>query len=118
MVIDDQPDTVMTLLELLRDEGYVAMGHSSSKEAMDTLTTFLPDVVISDLAMPAPHGFDVARHVRRALGPKPLLIAVTAQYTKKTDKRLAEVVGYDYYLTKPCDPNVLLALVEKAGKQA
>jgi CheY-like chemotaxis protein len=116
MVIDDHPDTVMTLLELLREEGYVAMGHSSSKDAMDTLTTFAPDVVISDLAMPAPHGFDVARQVRRTLGPKPLLIAVTAQYTKKTDQRLAEVVGYDYFLTKPCDPNVLLALVEKAGK--
>jgi DNA-binding response OmpR family regulator len=116
MVIDDQPDTVMTLLELLREEGHVAMGHSSSREAMESLSTFLPDVVISDLAMPAPHGFDVAREVRKTLGPKPLLIAVTAQYTKPTDKVLAEVVGYDYYLIKPCDPNVLLALMDKARK--
>lgn len=116
MVIDDERDTVMTLLELLRQEGHVVMGHSNSRAAMETLTTFLPDVVISDLAMPAPHGFDVAREVRKALGPRTTLIAVTAQYTKKTDKTLAEVVGYNFYLTKPCDPNVLLALVNQAAK--
>jgi hypothetical protein len=36
--------------------------------------------------------------------------------TKDTDKRLAEIVGYNYYLTKPCDPNVLLTLVRKAKR--
>ena len=85
MVIDDEPDTVMTLLEILRDEGFEAEGYSSSHEAVRNVASFRPDVVISDLAMPAPHGFDVAREIRNILGDKPLLIAVTGQYTKKTE---------------------------------
>jgi CheY-like chemotaxis protein len=117
LVIDDEPDTVISLLELLRLDGFEAEGFASSKEGLKRITQFQPDVVIADLAMPAPNGWDVARQIREALGDKPLLIAVSAQYTKGTDKRLAEIVGYNYYLTKPCDPNVLLALVHQAGKK-
>ena len=116
MVIDDEPDTVVTLLAILRDAGFDAEGYASSKEALKRIADFHPHVIISDLAMPAPNGWDVARDIRKLLGDEPMLIAVSAQYTKDTDKRLAEVVGYNYYLTKPCDPNVLIALVEKARK--
>ena len=45
MVVDDEPDTVMTLLELLRSEGYEAEGFASGKSALDRLTAFDPDVV-------------------------------------------------------------------------
>ena len=117
LVIDDEPDTVMSLLELLRLEGFEAEGFASSKEGLKHITQFKPDVVIADLAMPPPNGWEVARQIREALGDKPLLIAVSAQYTKGTDKRLAEIVGYNYYLTKPCDPKVLLTLVHQAGKK-
>jgi DNA-binding response OmpR family regulator len=116
VVIDDEPDTVITLLAILRDEGYEAEGFSNAKEALRSIPNFLPDVIISDLAMPSPSGWDVARNVRALLGEKPMLIAVSAHYTKDTDKRLAEIVGYNYYLTKPCDPNVLLTLVQKAKR--
>ena len=116
VVIDDEPDTVITLLAILRDEGHEAEGFSNAKEALRSIPNFLPDVIISDLAMPSPSGWDVARNVRALLGDKPMLIAVSAQYTKDTDKRLAEIVGYNYYLTKPCDPNVLLTLVQKAKR--
>jgi DNA-binding response OmpR family regulator len=116
VVIDDEPDTVITLLAILRDEGYEVEGFSNAKEALRSIPNFLPDVIISDLAMPSPSGWDVARNVRALLGEKPMLIAVSAHYTKDTDKRLAEIVGYNYYLTKPCDPNVLLTLVQKAER--
>ena len=44
MVVDDEPDTVATLLALLRAEGYEAEGFSSGKAALDKIADFDPDV--------------------------------------------------------------------------
>ena len=108
----------MTLLTLLRDEGYDAKGFASGKAALDAVGTFDPDVVIADIAMPAVNGWDVARTIRRKMGnERPVLIALTGQYTKGADRILGELSGFSHYLTKPCDPNALLALIAPlAGK--
>jgi len=116
LVVDDEPDTVQTLMEILRAEGYDVRGHSSAMEALRTIEEFDPDVVISDIAMPLMTGWDIAKRVRATLGMKmrPLLIAITGRYTKGADKVLSTMSGFDYHLTKPCDPADLIALVENA----
>lgn len=42
MVVDDEPDTVLTLLELLRSEGYDAEGFGSGRAALERLAAFDP----------------------------------------------------------------------------
>jgi len=112
MVVDDEPDTVLTLLDLLRGEGYEAEGFGSGNAALDKLADFDPDVIISDIAMPQMNGWDVAKAVRGKMGPKrPVLIAISGQYTKSADKVLAQLKGFNYYLVKPCDPQALLSLI-------
>ena len=112
MVVDDEPDTVITLLELLRSEGYRAEGYASGKVALEKLAGFDPDAVISDIAMPMVTGWDVARAVRENMGNKrPVLIAISGKYTKGADKVLAQIKGFNYFLVKPCDPAELLALL-------
>jgi DNA-binding response OmpR family regulator len=117
VVIDDEPDAVLMLLALLRVEGHDAIGFSSAREAMKGIEEFDPDVIISDLSMPVKSGWDIAREVRKnASGDRPLLIAISGVYTRSADKILTEIAGYHYYLTKPCDPKVLLELVDKAAE--
>jgi CheY-like chemotaxis protein len=112
MVVDDEPDTVLTLLELLRGEGYDVQGFGSGRAALESLVAFDPDVIISDIAMPHVNGWDVAKTVRERMGEKrPVLIAISGQYTKGGDKVLAQLKGFNYYLTKPCEPSVLLSLL-------
>ena len=112
MVVDDEPDTVITLLELLRAEGYDAEGFGSGKAALARLAAFDPDVIIADIAMPHLSGWDVAKMVREKMGTRrPVLIAISGQYTKGGDKVLAQIKGFNYYLVKPCPPATLLALL-------
>jgi DNA-binding response OmpR family regulator len=109
----------MMLLTLLRSEGHEAKGFGSGREALKNLRQFDPDVVISDIAMPQVTGWDLAREVRRTMGEsRPMLIAISGQYTKGADKALAQTAGYNYYLTKPYDHNVLLALLTAYGSKA
>ena len=116
VVVDDEPDTVLTLLELLREQGYLADGYGSGAAALEAIGKADPDVIISDIAMPAPNGWDLAKRVRetKGSGPRPMMIAISGRYTKSSDRLLAQISGFNYYLTKPCDPQVLIALIEKA----
>jgi DNA-binding response OmpR family regulator len=119
LVVDDEPDTVKMLLALLRSEGHEARGHASGQAAVHALKEFLPDVIISDIVMPGVSGWAVASEVRKVMGDKrPLLIAITGQYSASAEKVLSHVTAFDFYLTKPADPNVLLALVANGVKRA
>ncbi len=115
LVLDDEPDTVMTLLAILRDEGYEAQGFSHPSEALSHLREFDPDVVISDIAMPVMNGWNFAREVRDRMGEaRPMLIAISGVYQKGADKIFASMAGYEFFLSKPCDPGVVITLIEKA----
>jgi len=45
------------------------------------------------------------------------MIAISGQYTKSADRVLAQISGFNYYLTKPCDPQVLIQLIQTARPQ-
>ena len=49
------------------------------------------------------------------VGRRPVLIAVSGEYTKGSDKVLSKIKGFDYHLAKPVDPKALVALMEKAA---
>jgi CheY-like chemotaxis protein len=84
-------------------------------EAFKALTDYDPDVVISDIAMPVMNGWDFARKVRQRMGDvRPMLIAITGVYQKPSDELLATIAGYEYFLTKPCDPERVVELVNRA----
>jgi CheY-like chemotaxis protein len=113
-VVDDEPDAVLTLVLLLQHAGYEAQGGCSGSEALNVLTKFDPHVIICDLAMPGMNGWDVATEVRQRMGEKrPVLIAISGQYTKKGDQRFARFKGFDHFVTKPCDLNELFPILEK-----
>ena len=112
MVVDDERDTVLTLLELLRDEGHETRGLYKPSEVMAAMQAFDPDVVLVDIAMPEMSGWDVAREIRRHYGEsRPLLIAISGLYKQSADQVLGKLAGFNHYIAKPYDPAVLLKLL-------
>jgi DNA-binding response OmpR family regulator len=68
-------------------------------------------VVLLDIAIPGMSGWDVARELRATYGDRrPLLIAISGVYKKAADRILGTITGFNYYLAKPYDPNVLTTL--------
>ena len=119
LIVDDERDLVLTLMALLRDEGYETKGVYSGKDALAAIADFDPDAVLVDIAMPGMTGWDVARQIRRFHpGDRPRLIALSGQYTQGADKILAQMTGFDGYLIKPCDPKVLVALLATTDRTA
>jgi two-component system, OmpR family, response regulator len=115
LIADDERDIVLTLSALLRDEGYDVKGVHSAHDAIVAVADFDPHVVIADIAMPERSGWDIAREIRATRGrgrpDRPLLIAMSGIYNKGSDRILAEMTGFNYFLAKPFEPNVLLRLL-------
>lgn len=112
IVADDDRDTVLSLMMLLREEGHDVRGLHAGKQVLRAVNEFNPDAVVLDIAMPELSGWEVAHAIRTRLGRRPMLIGISGAYKQSVDKILSEVVGFDHYLLKPYDPNALLALLE------
>jgi DNA-binding response OmpR family regulator len=113
IVADDDRDAVSTLALLLREEGHEVGSVHSGRLVMGAVLDFKPDAVILDIHLPDLSGWEVARTIRSRCGrARPLLIGVSGEYTKSSDRILSEILGFDQYLLKPYDPNQLLALLE------
>jgi CheY-like chemotaxis protein len=113
LIADDERDTVLTLMMLLREEGHEVRGVYSGRQVLDAVRGFDPDVLVLDIAMPFLSGWEVARTIRtHADGKRPMLIGISGAYMNPVDKLLSTVVGFDHYVLKPCSPNALIALLE------
>jgi DNA-binding response OmpR family regulator len=110
LVADDDRDTTTMLAAILRDEGHDVHVALRGDEVLNLDRLTRPDVLVLDINMPGMSGYAVAREIRERRGHlAPLLIAISGQWTQ--EKALAEALGFDHYLLKPCDPAQLVDLL-------
>lgn len=114
LIADDSRDTVLTLMMLLRDEGHQVQGVYDGTAALRLARRAAFDAMILDIDMPGLDGYALARELRarHSAAPAPLLIAISGRWTRPSERLMALAVGFEHYLTKPCEPNVLLKLLE------
>jgi DNA-binding response OmpR family regulator len=118
LIADDERDTVLTLMMLLREEGHEVRGVYTGRQVVDAVRGFDPDVVVLDIAMPELSGWEVARTIRmHADGNRRMLIGISGEYKNHVDKLLSTVVGFDHYLLKPYSPSALIGLLEPLRNQ-
>jgi signal transduction histidine kinase/CheY-like chemotaxis protein len=110
LVVDDNEDAAQTLGALLRGSGHDVRVFIDSIQALEAARAHPPDVAFVDLSMPRLDGLEFARRVRReSWGSRVRLVAVTGM-GRESDVRQALDAGFDAHLTKPADPDKLLAL--------
>jgi CheY-like chemotaxis protein len=110
LVVDDNPDSVITLAAVLRDEGHEVRSAYDGAQALAVAREFQPQAVLLDIAMPGGvSGWEVARQIRKTSGDasRPFIIAISAKYKQSPEK----MAICNHFVTKPYDPNFLLALL-------
>jgi CheY-like chemotaxis protein len=113
LVADDEPDTVQTLSTLLELEGHVVRAVPSGPDVLSTIPIFRPDAIILDVSITGLSGYAVAQAVRHSFTElrRPLMIAVSGVWKQAGDRMVAQQVGFDHYLVKPCDPGKVIELL-------
>jgi signal transduction histidine kinase/CheY-like chemotaxis protein len=106
LVVDDNEDTRNVLATMLEAHGATVSTAASVAEARAALTTRLPDVLVTDLAMPVEDGFGLLDYCRHHADPRlqtlPIL-ALTAYGGQQAHDRVI-AAGFDAYLAKPVEP--------------
>ncbi|BDI18915.1 hypothetical protein ANSO36C_47170 [Nostoc cf. commune SO-36] len=113
LVVDDEADTRNFLSFMFEEYGAFATAVASVDEALAVLEQAKPDILISDIGMSGQDGYMLIRKLRSLepeKGGRIPAIALTA-YTREEDRLEALSAGFQQHLSKPIDPNKLIAAV-------
>lgn len=110
LIVDDEPNIVLSLEFLLDKAGYEIAVARDGEEALAEVERFSPDLVLLDAMMPKLDGFEVCRRLRDGGRTEPTIVMLTA---KGRDSEVAKGLdlGADAYVTKPFSTTALLDLV-------
>lgn len=114
LIVEDEPDARELLSLTLEGSGAKVEAVESAHEALTNLQLFKPDVILSDIGLPIESGYELIRKVRALPSEASNIpaVALTAFATEK-DRRLALSAGFQVHLTKPVEPSVLVAAIER-----
>jgi PAS domain S-box-containing protein len=116
LVVEDDADSREVLQLFLEQAGAKVRSAASARAAMATLvesSDVLPDIIISDLAMPEEDGYSLLRRIRAlpaAKGGQVPALALSA-FAGNENKQRAYEAGFDGYCTKPFDPEQITRVI-------
>lgn len=106
LVVDDDPTNTKLLKFLLSDEGYEVTAVHSPNEALATLASSVYDLILLDIMMPGMDGLELCRRIRMTSSTPIIFLSARGEVK---DKVVGLKAGGDDYISKPFDPNELLA---------
>ena len=109
LIVEDEVRLADTLRQLLNRQGYTADVYYDGVSGLDNATTGIYDLMVLDVMLPGMNGFQVVKKLREAGVTTPVLM-LTAK-SDVSDRIHGLDCGADYYLTKPFEPEELLACV-------
>lgn len=113
LIVDDQPHIRLLLeqtLQDLEDEGVEILTADNGESALDIICRQRPKIVFLDVMMPKMNGLDVCHKVKKELCIQGIHIVLLTAKGQEFDKKKGAEVGADLYMTKPFNPDEVLAL--------
>ncbi|MBE6989850.1 MAG: response regulator transcription factor [Ruminococcaceae bacterium] len=109
LIVEDEVRLAQTLADLLKRQGYTADTCCDGVEGLDNAASGIYDLILLDAMLPGKDGFTLLRELRGGGHTVPVLM-LTAR-SDVTDRVHGLDSGADYYLTKPFEPQELLACI-------
>jgi len=117
LVVDDDPGLLRAVAETLRAEGYEVTTARRGADALVSIAESLPDLIVSDIRMPGMDGYELVRNLRASARTKLIPIVFLTAKDETTDRIAGFRSGVDAYLTKPFEPDELVAVVANILKR-
>ena len=111
LVVDDEPNLLRAVAASLRTEGYEVITARNGREALVRVAESVPDLVISDIRMPGMDGYQLASQLRASQRTALVPIIFLTAKDETADRVAGFRSGVDAYITKPFEPDELLAVI-------
>lgn len=115
LVVDDEPDALGVVRDLLLERGARVGTATSAASALALLRQDRFDIVVSDIGMPGKDGYEMMTELR-ARGVRTPAIALTA-FARPDDRTRALVSGFQEHVTKPVQPELLINAIARLTVQ-
>ncbi len=112
LIVDDEAHIRMLIeqtLEELEDEGVEFLSAENGEQALELIVAEKPQLVFLDVMMPKLNGMEVCRRVKKELVLDKVFIVLLTAKGQELDRMKGQEVGADVYMTKPFDPEMILA---------
>ena len=116
LIADDElviRDLLKETLEEFEDKGVEFLTANNGEEAIESIKTEKPELVILDVMMPGMDGFEVCNTIKNELGMKDVYVLMLTADGQEFNRQKSKDVGADDFMTKPFDPD---EIVEKAAQ--
>lgn len=112
LIVDDTPDNLRLLSQILTEHNYRVRVATSGQQALGSATLALPDLILLDIKMPGMDGFATCTALKTRRETRDIPVLFISALDDVTDKVRAFKVGGLDYITKPFQPEEVLARVE------
>ncbi|MCL1473874.1 response regulator transcription factor [Argonema antarcticum] len=112
LLVDDEPGIREAVQAYLEDSNFTVDVAANANEGWQKLQQHLPDLVITDVMMPQVDGYQFLKQMREDPRFKALPVVFLTARGMTKDRILGYNAGCDAYLSKPFDPDELVAIVE------
>jgi excisionase family DNA binding protein len=113
MIVDDEPDALAMMENILMDEGFELIKVSNATEVGLRAAQLSPDLILLDFLMPEINGFEVSKALRNNELTRSIPIMAVTALTKEQDIERIFECGADEYLAKPFRIDQLLEKVRE-----
>ena len=116
LIVDDEPHIRMLLeqtLEDLEDEGVEIITADNGEDALSLIVANSPRLVFLDIMLPKMNGFEVCNKVKNELKMEDVYIVMLTAKGQEFDIEKGKCTGADLYMTKPFDPDAIVAKARK-----
>jgi DNA-binding response OmpR family regulator len=113
LIVDDEPNIVISLEFLLRREGLQVQVARDGEAGLAAIRATLPDLVVLDVMMPKLDGFAVLEAVRGDPATSAVRILMLTAKGREAEHKRGLTLGADAYLSKPFSTHELVAKVQE-----
>ena len=119
LAVDDEPDALSLVQELLCAAGAQVTTAQSAAEAVQHVDANPPSVLVADIGMPQVDGFQLIEQIRAHRNPvvRRLPAAALTAYARSDDRVRALSAGFQIHLAKPIDPAELVATIAALARR-
>lgn len=111
LVVDDDPYILMSLEFLMKKAGHTVMIARNGTEAMASIKSHRPDLILLDIMMPDVDGYSICKHVKSKKELKHIHVVFLSAKTKESDIKKGLDLGAALYVTKPFSTRDLMKQV-------
>ena len=117
LTVDDDQDARELIAAVLSKAGAEVESVASVHDAIASLESRTPDLVVTDIAMPHATGFDLVQQLRSDPRWCEVPIVALTAYARAEDRTQALSLGFTAHMGKPFTPRALVALVAEVGRK-